>query len=401
VKLLYHPQVSMRSYKHPIRWLLSSDAQLTKMRAYAENLPQSWKWYWLLPEQWQRESDAATRIRRMPNVVDVTTPHMDNVLEERFNFPFRELAEVYDSIRPDIILCEIPEHVRSWRAVQDSVGHTCPIITMVEHVDFYEETKTAARIPFMLRQMDGALAADKVIFPLRGMQEEWKAAAYDVCGGRGWHFNDAVWPGLFSPKEVDAQRAHGLAMSYNEEDADNAWPVLFLISRLSDNTRTRYKEIVGASNDLLRNGVKHVLWVANPNDGRSWGWVKQEALAYEQHPFGEKRLKREEYLRLLWAADVVPIMYDLSRIYSVGACEAVAAHNKVVTASPKYESAMGFACTPERNYIAEGLKQALTGHREQLDQHRGYVLEAHGIEAHAEQVKDDIMGLVHEAIPHD
>jgi hypothetical protein len=181
-------------------------------------------------------------------------------------------------------------------------------------------------------------------------------------------------------------------------------PVLFLISRLSDNARTRYEEIIGASNDLLREGVKHALWVANPNEGRSWGWIRHEALAYEQHPFGERRLRREEYLQLLWAADVVPIAYDLSRIYSVGACEALAAENVLLSVQQKYEdegTPALKAFDSSRNELAAVMKIALTNVGTYTKNFwREGLLEMQSIEAHVDEVKDDIMSLVHQEVPH-
>lgn len=348
MRILYHPQVSMRSYTDPPKWLLSSDAQLTKMRGYVELLPPSWRWFWLLPESWQSDGTHPG----LSNIYYCSTPHMDNVLEERFNFPMRELAEVYEDVEPDLVICEVPEHVRAWRAVQDSVGRKCPIVAMVEHVDFYDETKVAARVPFMLRQIDGAIAADKVVFPLHGMKNEWlmnarHASPYATDGPK-----IEIWPGLFNSGEV----RDGLVRASGEALRDDRSPVVFLISRLSDNPRTRFEEIVGASNDALKSGFEHRLWVANPNEAKSWDWIRINALAYEQHPFGEKLLSRQEYLQLLWAADVVPIMYDLSRIYSIGACEAAAAGCLVLTDKQDYYGGLqGLQVGHRRSQIVEAL----------------------------------------------
>jgi len=397
MKILYHPQVSMRSYTEPPKWLLRSDAQLTKMRAYVDALPDDWSWYWLLPEPWQSEGwGGDANLETPPNLYSIPVPHMDNVLEDRFDFDMRVLSEVYGDIRPDVMLCEVPEHVRAWRAVQDRVGYSCPIVAMVEHVDFYDETKVAARVPFMLRQVDGAIAADKVVFPLDGMKREWllngaHATMYAHDGPKV-----AVWHGLFSPSEVDEHREAGLHLKRSLEHLYPG-PIVFLISRLSDNDRTMYEDIIGASNDLLRQDHPHTLWVANPNEGKTWDWVRDNAEAYQVHPFGEKRLEREEYLRLLWAADVVPVMYDLSRIYSVGACEALTAECKLVTAQQKYGYGLGhYLAARERTAIAEGI-HGLTTWQDKGVHQRVHVEQWHSVEKNVDRVKatlEELVGVV-------
>ena len=44
----------------------------------------------------------------------------------------------------DVMLCEVPEHVRAWRVAQERTGNSFPIVAMVEHVDFYEQTRVPA-----------------------------------------------------------------------------------------------------------------------------------------------------------------------------------------------------------------------------------------------------------------
>lgn len=377
----------MRSYTDPPKWLLSSDAQLTKMRAYVENLPQEWEWMWLLPEQWQSEGFDNFG-GPGSNVFRAEVSAMDNVLEQRFHFPMGEMSEWYRDFKPDVLLCEVPEHVRAWRAVQDRVGHRCPIVAMVEHVDFYEETHTAARVPFLLRQLDGALSSDKLVFPLESMKVEWYRAAQKIVKPQPiFPESVRVWPGLFSPNEVDEQRENGLALKPDV-------PVIFLISRLSDGTRTRYEEIIGASNDLLRQGVEHVLWVANPNEAKEWQWIRSSSRAYEPHPFGERRLKRDEYLQLLWAADVVPIMYDLSRIYSVGACEAVAALNLLVSAPGTPNWAAVHAPGRGTAEIAAALEVAVGMLEMRPIGYRDLLLRQHGIEQNVDVVKKTLEELI-------
>lgn len=386
MRILYQPQLSMRSYTAVPKWLLASDAHLTKFKAYVRALPDDWQWHVLLPPVSQCAGSPAgvggDRVR------EVVVPHMENVHQQRFNFPMGALVDVYRDVQPDLLICEIPEQVVGWRVVQSVVGGSCPIITLIEHVEFYAETsQAAAGSSSFLRQLEGAQAADVTVFALDGMRSDWCRHAALVAPeiAAGVSERCRVWPGLISPVEVDGARPKG-----DELRDDDALPVVFLISRLSDPSRTRYEQIIAASNHLLQAGWGHRLWVANPNDGRDWDWIAAQADAFEEHPFGRRRLERAEYLRLLWAADVVPVMYDLSRIYSVGACEAALAGCTVIGATQRYPGPISRTCEPEPEAIATALSEAFTELSLMAVDDREAVLAAQGVEQNLGVVRETI-----------
>jgi hypothetical protein len=282
---------------------------------------------------------------------------MDNVLEGRFYFPLDEVAAAIESLRPDIVLCEVPEHVRAFRMAMKRAKHSAPIIAMVEHVDFYEETRVD--VPFMLRQIDGALTCDRLVFPLEGMRHEWMRQSHFVLNDSGYGIRDVlaeVWPGLVDPDEVDSQMTEGQRLKGLLHRLHGTHPIVFLISRLSDGQRTHFEEIIEASNILYNGGFEHTLLVANPNEARDWDWVREMSVAYRPSHFGEQTLTREQYLQLLWAADLVPVMYPLDKIYSVGAIEAAYAENVVLSTTL---TPFTMACTTAPQDIAFAMRSML------------------------------------------
>src|SRR5262245_29744977 len=181
MRVLYHPQLSMRSYRDN-RWFVYADAQSNKMRAYVESLP-DWERRWILPEVGLCDPTENRMLEDWMTRHEVSwarVPWMSNVLEGRYYIPMPELAKVTEEWRPYVLLCEVPEHARAWRAIQRHLGFTFPIISMVEHVDIYEQTKVPEEVAYHLRQVDGALVSDAVAFPLDGMKFEWLKAMYDT-----------------------------------------------------------------------------------------------------------------------------------------------------------------------------------------------------------------------------
>jgi len=395
MRLLYWPQCSMRSYVDN-RWLLSTDAQITKMAAYVANLPEDWQWFWCLPHPEHADMEGA-RFLELENVHTRGFTWMDNVLEGRFYFPLDEVADALDAVRPDVVLCEVPEHVRAFRCAMRRAKYSCPIIAMVEHVDFYEETKVD--VPFMLRQVDGALTCDSLAFPLEGMRDEWWKATNAIMKTERMDVTRAasrtvVWPGLTDSVEVDAARDDGLALREILRDIHGEFPILFFAGRLSDGQRTKFEEVLAASNVMYNSGFAHVLIVANPNEAKPWDWVRDQSAAYRPGPWGEVQPPRSDYLAMLWAADMVPVMYPLEKIYSVGAIEAAMAETLIVTDGPGPEWTLPAVTDPlqlatfMRTYLQSDAAAELKRDA------REEVLEQHGVAENITVVRETIEEVV-------
>lgn len=337
MKLLYVPQASMRSYDDSM-WLLNRDAQITKMFSYVRALPDGWSWDFVLPEHSTHPS-VGSRLA-WPRNVEIQLQHQgDNVLENRYHFNISSSRMILRTRKSDVVLLEIPEHARAWRVAMAREGLDIPIVSMVEHVDLYDETRIDERVRFMLRQIDGCLASDATAFPLPGMKHEWLDAARLALSGE--LFEDVatsrlpVWRAIFSPVEVESAVDADKLAEYREI----AWemPVVNIVSRLSDNKRTRHMELFEACRELGRRRQFEV-WVQNPNDAMTDDEIRQQLPKHEA--LGALRIApreqpRSEYIDSLWRSDIVPILYPQSHIYSVGCLEAIAAQNIIVTVQPE------------------------------------------------------------------
>lgn len=322
----------MRSYEDD-RWFVYKDAQSNKMRSYVENLPDDWQWLWIMPQQRQNDVDDDKALYNWcvhNRVAWQGIPWASNVLEGRYHFDVNEMSMIAKQWEPDVLLCEVPEHVRAWRAVQRRIGREFPIVAMVEHVDIYEQTRVPDRVSYFLRQFDGYLAADKMAFPLEGMEREWVKHVADLLP------EDAV-VSFFHPEIGDDKLRvwdaiySGLEVDKAETTESHFIPRIYFISRLSDNQRTHYEEFFEACRILANEQWKFELWVADPNEAnREYGDL-QANLGLNHHITHWGTRTRSDYLERLWRADIVPVLYPQDIIYSLGFCEAIMAGNLVVT----------------------------------------------------------------------
>lgn len=323
LNILYHPQLSMRSYEDN-RWLVSADAQFTKILAYVKALPQDWSWTFLMPEASQADT---SYVKMLPGNVDLLfMTYGDNVLENRYNFDVPFASSILRAYDFDVLLLEVPEHARAWRVVQQYAKKDFPIISMVEHVDFYEQTRVPEKVAFHLRQLDGALVSDAVAFPLQGMSNEWAKASASLVPDpqvvQAWSGKCTTWDAIYSPDEVSMYRP--------VKESHNAKPVINFISRLSDNQRTHYEEFFEACRLLEADGREFEVWVANPNEAMT----SQRVLVEGKFVTQVGNLDRKHYMSMLWQSDIVPILYPQSHIYSLGFCEAIVAENLMLTQTP-------------------------------------------------------------------
>src|SRR6266550_4336917 len=95
------PQLSMRSYKDG-KWLVSKDSQFNRICDWIEALPDDWEWSMILPKWDQCDSGWGERLP--PRVTTVGIDWPENVLLQRYWFPVREIRELIEEFKPDVIL---------------------------------------------------------------------------------------------------------------------------------------------------------------------------------------------------------------------------------------------------------------------------------------------------------
>jgi hypothetical protein len=117
---------------------------------------------------------------------------------------------------------------------------------------------------------------------------------------------------------------------------------------------------------LAEEGEKFEVWVANPNEAQSEGWIRQQLEPAGVDVAHVGYSTRKQYLESLWQSDIVPILYPQSHIYSLGYCEAIEADNMVLEHSlPGYEGSAAWyieEVTPE--LIAKNLGEMFSWWRD-------------------------------------
>ncbi|NDD55337.1 hypothetical protein EBZ39_15995, partial [bacterium] len=102
---------------------------------------------------------------------------------------------------------------------------------------------------------------------------------------------------------------------------------ILFISRLTDERRTKAKQFLTACDELLKTGDQFTVKVADPNRSMTDDEIRGLCASAEITRFNDK----QEYYEALWRADIVPILYPLNHIYSVGHCEAAYSENVIIT----------------------------------------------------------------------
>jgi hypothetical protein len=397
----------MRSYEDD-GWLLASDAQLTKTAGFVRESPDNWQWTWILPyDEIDKAGDCEWKRLHEEGRIDIVEfPWPSNVLQARYDFRMDEMRYVLSGTKKhDVILCEVPEHVVPLRVAMAAENMDIPIISMYEHVDVYDETDRGLPARMLLRQLEGYIGSDICAFPLEGLKEEWFSGVsrlvsngvYNQITGLGKDAYDksTIWPCIFSEDEI-----LGLAPE-QQEKLDNIVPTIFFISRLSDNQRTHYEEFFKATKILQSEGIDFMTLVANPNNALTEGEIKMQCANAVT-----VSTDRQSYIDHLWTSDIVPILYPMRYIYSVGFCEAATARNHIITAENEPRNVFGDPYIPgtievnprDPESIAAGIKHSM-GMTSEI--RRGYakktadwVSEALGVRSNMNRIIHDVESLV-------
>lgn len=309
MNVLYLGQHSMRTYTEPIEYVLAKDGALQRQLARIAVLPKTWRWRLILPtSRHPLPSEYFALLDEGFDIAVIWLPVAPNVMRQRFEPPQydRVALEVRD-FEPDLMLCEMPEHVATIRGLQNyDVWPEFPIISLILHIELFKETEPVQS--YFLRQLEGFSHSDAVVFPLPGIKDEWMKHAHFLVKEDAWDLLNRptfTWKGMFSPKTLGAN----VKPSSKPEPA-----VLTFISRLTDSPRTKAPLFIEAAKLIRKHD--HDPWrifVGDPTDLRLI--PEQVFLAIGN--------TRESYKEALAASHVVPILYPQNKIASIGFCEAV------------------------------------------------------------------------------
>jgi len=313
MKIWYHPQISMRSYRTN-KLLTNNDAQFIKAKEVLEwivvrghhvilNLPRNAE----LPDNYVRYYNTM-----------MTISGYDNAYRNRYDFSAFDIKERIEYYQPDIIWTEIPEFVNGYRSI---VGDDIPIVATFEH---FEER-------YILRQIEGFLNADTTVFPTLQLYSRFMTMAEKVLNGVSLttlsKIHPKVWGNFVSEDEVLSKKHIVTEKLHRYPD-----PLRILFpSRLSDYSRTKWANFLSIIGKLLNKGYR--VEICNPSEVEIPPVVdslKDNANLI----FHSNVLNRTQWLNTIARSHVAVILYSFDEFYSVGATELLSMGTKLVT----YES---------------------------------------------------------------
>lgn len=327
MKIWYHPQISMRSYRTN-KLLTDNDAQFIKVKEVLEFIKERGHHIILnLPRNAELPNNCGQYCNTLVNVSGY-----DNAYRNRYDFPAVDIKEKIEFNQPDIIWLEIPEFVVAYRSI---VGDNIPIVATFEHLE--------AR--YILRQIEGFLNADEVVFPTLQLYSNFMKMAEELLNGVSLttlsRIHPKVWHNFVSEGEM-------LSMQHvvNKKMYGRSGPQRILFpSRLSDYSRTKWANFLSIVSGLLDKG--YCVEVCNPSEVETPPLL-ESMKDNENLIFHSSILDRKQWLDTIARSDVAVILYSFDEFYSVGAAELLSMGTKLVT----YKS-------QALTYIAEGNKGLL------------------------------------------
>lgn len=322
MKIMYFPQPSVRSYKTGL-WHLESCSMMVRMRSIVYHMPSSWEWMWMVPPKTMQSSNSSDVFPLDAQITEI--PWEADVHSNRFTFPVEEVEIAARKYKPDVVYTECVEHVTPLKFALMRAGCDAKVIAQIGYVPMHTHGYKVLPDP-LPRQVDGASEADHLTFNSDVERHAWFKIAID----NGYIVEDlknkvTELTGLFDPDDVKCERDEGRDMR-KELSGKDGIPRIFYAGRFSDPERTRYIPMLEALTRLAGRGKKFKTWVGDPNQAVS-GLAKMVP-NYSETPY-DIPFSRKEYLKTLWAADIVPILIPNR---TAGFCEAVEAENLVITA---------------------------------------------------------------------
>jgi hypothetical protein len=305
MRVMLWPQLSMRNYETG-KWHLEMDPNLMKDRAWIQATPE-WDWYIFTPQDDDLSRESGKGLPKLRNVVQIPLPWAPNVQTSRINFPFKQVASAIRCFKPEAIILESPEHALPIRMIQDFYDMDFPVFSYVNYLEGRPESHK--HLGTTMRFLEGAIVSDRLVFNTEGLLNYFMAKYVNPLTGFAFH-NVTLWPGVYTPAEVDAEKFR--------IPADP--PAIFYTSRLSDPKKNRHPEVFEALKSMASRKMPFQVWVGNPNDAMGEEEIRNSCPNVTKIGCNS----REEYLQMVNEAAVIPTMWPQDKIYSIGYCDALA-----------------------------------------------------------------------------
>lgn len=221
--------------------------------------------------------------------------------------------------QPDVIINCVAELTRNFRALLWSMDLRVPVIQCCYWLDLPHiyEGKIAEELSYELRQLDGALAADAVVFTCQSAKEGFFDNLKELGGFNGEYIEkkSTIWDFGFSAEEIEQ----------GEQDISFDKCTFLFPNRLSDNGYTHFQTFIDAANILWQRRKDFQVVFTNPSQRIPWSELKQRVKPL--YIVKESQLTRTEYVATLWKTHVVVSLFLTERYGGCANVEAMYAQN--------------------------------------------------------------------------
>lgn len=380
MRIAVYTQPSMRLRGGEPRWFLNKDSQVNKLRDWIRALPGSWDWTVFVP----KSPDGYHP--QLSNVEGRELEWAPNAETSRYVADWKGVWGELKEWTPDVFLSQSVEQAAWIRRLQRISGIKFPIVSELIHVDPTLDGHVACS--YLWRQIEGIWHSDLTVFQLEGTRQEF----FDMMKRAGFRLDDsfvsrtAVWPALFSSSELDELRP----LSEAPRLIGSLEPEFTICTRFSDEERTRTASALEALFELADRRGDFGIKVFDPNGSL------ERSLEQKIRMHGDFEIvasDRFSYLYNLWQTDVVPVLWDQTKIHSRTFCEAVAT-GKIVVTTGDIEGPFIKVDPDDMLSIYEGFERALDlalvergmiGCR-RFDLQREWIFENRSVEKHAETI---------------
>ena len=309
MRIMYYPQISMRSYATG-KWLLDSASQLIRMTAMARTLRRKGnyvQWLYVLPYFSQMDTGTFPGWD-YDNIETFQLGWPENAAASRCWFDLEGMEAAIVRFDPDVVINEQPEHSVAFKHLQQT--YDFKLVSSYVHVPWYEDDWEYPRWD-AIRQMSG-FCADAVAF-----QSSMEMAHFlEASGGNLLDMPDNfIWDWLIDMLDhVHSDKirtAFDVAVSFT-------YP-----GRTSDVARTKFDVVITAWERFHNLRQNTELRILDPN--QSCGAIEQDGVICD---ISGSNNKRASYLEKLRKTDVV---ISLGPTVSIGLAEAAASGCALIT----------------------------------------------------------------------
>lgn len=312
MNILYIPQLSMYNKKTK-KYIPEADGNINMMRNFINEWHKYRKednFYILLPSQLYMPYDNCTIFNDNYNkFILYYEEYVISARINRYNFPMNELIRIYSTLKPDLIINDIPELSRNIIAMAEvEFNHKPKVISNIRHID--EPSIEKNRYDYFWRLIDGIECSDMCTILSQSMKE----MLYDEMK---YYLNPNKIDDLIEKIEVfEPSVSMEELLNIELQIISKQEKIITFPGRLSkgEENRTNWDKFIDAIHTLRYNRTDFEVYLTDPNNGTDWipgGFIKTI------------KKDRKEFINLLHKTDIIVSLMDIQGFGGISIREAL------------------------------------------------------------------------------